>query len=274
MANDSRTPGPECAVLTSHGTVYLYRLTSADLRAFRELPGTTLSSDKFRALLGRIGSLHVSEKGILDAGALTADDIESLGDDEIERIAESYLESTTLRWYRHEGASATLSVIRNPAEPATQFVDRLVNWYATRGPGSKSPEGDARSSTGQYPRPRLVPADMIVLSKREAWVALAALGLLGVLGIGAFLQHYLLVHSLQQQQEALITQVKETNALLAQHVSRASEENAELRRRLEALETHLRTPPPGAAKAATPKSAAKATAAATKPATKKGKTRR
>lgn len=253
MANDSRTTGPECAVLTSRGTVYLYRVTPADLRAFRELPATKLSSDKFRVLLARIASLHVSEKGILDAGALTADEVESLNDDEIERIAEAYLESTTVRWYRHEGASATLSVIRNPGEPATKFLDRLIHWYATRGPGRS--ERDALSATAPHPKPRMVPADTIVLTRREAWIALGALGLLAVLGIGALLQHYLLVHALQRQQDALIAQAKETNALLAQHVSRASQENADLRRRLEDLEARLRAPAPAAAAKPAPKPA-------------------
>ena len=268
MANDSRTPGPECAVLTSRGTVYLYRPAPADLRAFRELPATKLSSDKFRALLARIGSLQVSERGILDAGALGADDIESLNDDEIERIAEAYLESTSIRWYRHEGASATLSVIRNPNEPATKFLDRLIHWYATRGPGRG--ERDALSATAPHPRPRMVPADTIVLTRREAWIALGALVLLALLGLGAFLQHYLLVHALQRQQDALITQAKETNALLAQHVSRTSEENAELRRRLQELEARLHAPAPAPAA----KTAAKTPAPPKSTASRKSRTRR
>jgi hypothetical protein len=241
MAAEPKSPGPECAVLTSIGTVYLYRLTPADLRAFRELPATRLAIDKFRVLLTRIASLHVSDKGILDAGPLTADQVESLADDEVERIAESYLDGTTVRWYRHEGASATISVIRNSNEPATKFLDRLLHWYAMRGPGRASGEGEARAATtGQFPRPRMVPPDTLVLTRREAWIALGALALLAILGIGAFLQHYLLVHALQRQQDALIAQVKETNAMLASNAAQASQENARLRQRLDALDSMLR----------------------------------
>ena len=240
MAADTRSNGPECAVLTSLGTLYLYRLTSSDLAAFRALPGTKLSSDKFRVLLTRIASTQVSEKGILDAGTVTADQVESLSDDEIERIAESYLDGTTIRWYRHEGASATISVIRQQTEPATKFIDRLVNWYVMRGPGSKlAAPPDVKSTTGTYPRPRMVPQETIVLTRREAWIALAALGLLAVLGIGAFLQHYLLVQSLQKRQDALLMQVKETNAMLGAQALRASQDNAQLRARIDSLEAAL-----------------------------------
>ena len=238
MATDPRSLGPDCAVLTSLGTLYLYRLTQNDLRAFLALPATKLAQDKFRVLLTRIASTHVSEKGILDAGSLAPDQVETLDDEEIERIAEAYLDGTTIRWYRHEGASATVSVIRNSTEPATKFLDRLIHWYAVRGPG-RGGERDGLSTTGTYPRPRLAPPDTIVLTRREAWFALGALGLLAVLGVGAFLQHYLLVHSLQKQQDAIIAQVKETNASLAANAARATRENADLRQRLEAMESAL-----------------------------------
>jgi hypothetical protein len=251
MATDPRSPGPECAVLTRLGTVYLYRLTPNDLRAFRDLPATKLSQDKFRVLLTRIGSTSVSEKGILDAGALTADQVEALTDEEIERIAESYLDGTTIRWYRHEGSSATLSVIRTAGESATKFLDRLIHWYAVRGPG-RAQDGDGLSATGPRPRPRIiVPQDTISLSRREAWIGLAGLALLTLLGIAAFLQQYFLVHSLQSRQEALIAQVKEANSVLASHVARASEENAQLRQRIDALQAalHPAAPAPVAARA-------------------------
>jgi hypothetical protein len=268
MTADPRpSPGPECAVLTSIGTLYLYRITPTDLRVFRELPATKLAQDKFRVLLTRIGSTAVSEKGILDAGALTMGQVESLSDEEIERAAESYLDSTTIRWYRHEGASATLSVIRDGHEPATKFLDRLIHWYALRGPGRNLVEGDGLSATGPRPRPRLPPPETVTVSRREAWMGLAGLALLAVLGIGAFLQHYLLVHALQRQQDALIAQVKDTNALLSSYVARATQENAELRQRLDSLEQRLGAP-------AAPARAAKAAPAKTKPATSKSRTRR
>jgi hypothetical protein len=259
MTADPRSSlGPECAVLTSIGTLYLYRLTPTDLRVFRDLPATKLSQDKFRVLLTRIGSTTVSEKGILDAGSLTMHQVESLTDDEIERVAESYLDGTTIRWYRHEGASATVSVIRAGHEPATKFIDRLIHWYALRGPGRAVVEGDGLSATGPRPRPRMLPPDSISMSRREAWIGLAGLGLLAILGIGAFLQHYLLVHALQRQQDALIAEVKQTNALLSSHVARVTQENAELRQRLDTLEAGLH---------AAPAAAAKPSAAAPKPAT-------
>jgi hypothetical protein len=260
MANDPRSSnGPESAVLTRLGTLYLYRLTTNDLRAFREMPATKLSQDKFRVLLTRIASNTVSEKGILDAGALTSDQVESLSDEDIERIAESYLDGTTVRWYRHEGSSATVSVIRNAGEPATKFLDRLIHWYAVRGPG-RPREGDALSATGPYPRPRVLPAqDSIALSKREVWLGLAGLALLAVLGTGAFLQQYLVVHALQKQQDTLAAQLKESSALAASQMARATQENAELRRRLEALEAPVHTP---AAAAAKPKAPAKVKAKA------------
>jgi len=263
MAADPKSLGPECAVLTSIGTVYLYRLTQNDLRVFREMPATKLSIDKFRSLLTRIASTNVSEKGILDAGSLGSDEVESLSDDEVERLAESYLDSTTIRWYRHEGASATVSVIRNSNEPATKFLDRLIHWYAVRGPGrapESAPKGDGLSTTAPYPRPRMVAPDMIVISRREAWFTLGALALLAVLGIGAFLQHYLLVQQLQKQQDALLAQAKETNATLGAFVKRSTEENAQLRARIDALEAALHQ------RSATPSAAAKPAAKTPTPA--------
>jgi hypothetical protein len=271
MPAEPRSLGPDCAVLTSLGTLYLYRLTQNDLRAFREMPATKLSQDKFRVLLTRIASTHVSEKGILDAGSLTADQVETLDDEQIERIAEAYLDGTTLRWYRHEGASATVSVVRNATEPATKFLDRLIHWYAVRGPG-RTAERDTLSASGTYPRPRLAPPDTIVLTRREAWFALGALGLLGVLGIGAFLQHYLLVHSLQKQQDAIIAQVKEANASLAANAARATKENAELRQRLDVLESKLHANSQAPAKAHEPK--ARPATAASRAAPSKSRTRR
>lgn len=230
-------------MLTGIGTVYLYRLTQDDLRAFRELPATKLSVDKFRVLLTRLASLHVSEKGILDAGSLAADQVESLTDDEVERLAESYLESTTIRWYRHEGASATLSVIRNPNEPATKFLDRLIHWYAIRGPGGdpeSAEKADAFAEAPPPPRPRFAPMDTIAIPRRDAWIALGALALVAVLVLAALAYQYVLVQSLQKRQEDLLTQVKETNALIASHVARTNEENARLRSRIDALEAALR----------------------------------
>lgn len=251
MTADPRaSPGPECAVLTSLGTVYLYRLTTADLRVFKDLPATKLSQDKFRVLLTRIGSTSVSEKGILDAGALTKDQVDALSDEEIERAAESYLDSTTVRWYRHEGSSATLSVIRDAHESATKFLDRLIHWYALRGPGRAVVEGDGLSATGPRQRPRLPPPAPISMSRREAWIGLGGLALLAVLGIGAFLQHYFLVHALQTQQDALIAQVKETNAMITRNAARDSQENAQLRARIDALEAALHAPAAAPAKAA------------------------
>lgn len=264
MTADPRSsPGPECAVLTSLGTVYLYRLTPTDLRVFKDLPATKLSQDKFRVLLTRIGSTSVSEKGILDAGTLTKDQVESLSDEEIERAAESYLDSTTVRWYRHEGSSATLSVIRDPHESASKFLDRLIHWYALRGPGRAAVEGDGLSATGPRPRPRLPPPPAISMSRREAWIGLAGLGILALLGIGAFLQHYLLVHALQRQQDALITQVKETHAMITRNATRDAQENAELRSRIDALEAALRAPAPAKGAAAAKPAASRAKAPAT-----------
>lgn len=263
MANDPRSLGPECAVLTGIGTLYLYRMGPADVRAFRDLPGTKLSSDKFRVLLARIASLHVSEKGILDAGSLTPDQVESLSDDEIERVAESYLDSTSVRWYRHEGASATLSVIRDANEPATKFLDRLIHWYATRGPGRV--EGDGLSATAPRPRPRMAPPDAIVLTRREAWIALGALGVLAILGIAALGQHWFLVRSLQRQQDELIVQSKQSNALLSSFVARSTQESAHLRQRIDALEATLRSRSAAARPSEAPKPAQAAAPRKVKP---------
>jgi hypothetical protein len=251
--DDSRNFGPECAVLTSIGTLYLYRLTSADARALRDQPATRLAVDKMRHLLARVASTSVSNKGILDAGTITFDQAESLADDEVERVAEAYLESTSLRWYRQEGLSATIAVARNAGEPATKFLDRLVNWYAA----SRAQRPNEEGALTIPPRARARPAPAAVtLPRRDAWIALAALALVALLGIGAFLQHYLLVNALQRQVDALAAQVRQSNALLTDAAARAGTQNADILRRLDSLEAGLHAQQQRAAAARTHEAAA------------------
>jgi len=253
--------GPDCAVLTSIGTVYLYRLQPQDVRAYAELPSTWLAVDKFRMLLMRVGSDAISDRGILDAGPLTDERVESLGDDEVERVAEAYLDGTSLRGYRQEGVSATVAVVRNANEPATKFLDRLLNWHAAARTGRAS----AEASDTMPPRAARKPVSSghILLTRREAWIAFAGLAAVGAFAIGAFLQHYLVAHRIQEQQEAVFAQVKQLNGLVAAQAAQAIHDSSELRRRLDALEAALRALPPVAAgkpHEAAPKAAAKAPA--------------
>ena len=230
--------GPDCAVLTSIGTVYLYRLTYADMRAYSDLPGTRLSADNFRTLLSKVGSTSISDKGIPDAGPLGNEQIESLRDEEIERLAEAYLESTNLRWYQQEGASASPAVVRGAGEPATKFLDRLVNWHvASRGgnpPGLSDTLPPVALPSKKAPAPESGPR-----ARREAWIGLALLLLVAALATGALVQDYFAVNALRRQHDALAAQVRETNGLLGAHVARMSEDNAQLRRRIESLEAAL-----------------------------------
>ena len=264
MAPDSRpvasrsrpeglSPGPECAVLTSIGTVYLYRLGREDMQAWRALPATQLAADKFRVLLRRVASTSISAEGVREAGGLTEDQVDSLTDDDVERLAEVWLESTTLRWQQREAASASPALIRDSRESATKVLDRLIHAANGSRSGQWARAAQAAAATATPPStPTNAPAPARARVPRDSWIAFGALVVVALLASAVFVQDYVVVNAVRRPQDSLVAQSRQAQAALAELNVRLSQENAQLRRRLDALEARLRQPPPQAQPPAAP----------------------
>jgi hypothetical protein len=115
---------PAAEVETSAGRVYLYPLRVRDMTDFGKLePGDAVS--QIRAFLSSIGSLTLEsdeapERVPLDA-AIAAD----LPNDEIERIADSYAQSSAWQTIR-EGSQTRKPSVREAGETASAFLVRLL----------------------------------------------------------------------------------------------------------------------------------------------------
>lgn len=240
-SNEVLSLGPDCAVLTSIGTVYLYRLTQADVRAYGELPDTHSASEKFRSLLARIASASVSDKGAAAAGPLKAERIQSLNGDEVERLAEAYLESSIARWYGQDAASPAPR--REPRELATAYLDRLIHWHASPS-GSPPPERVALAPP-PAPEPRANPraARGERLAARTSRLALLSLSVLSAAAIAVAAQGYLAMQGLERRHDELAARLREVSdaqAQLAAQAARLAGQNADLGRRIASLDNALR----------------------------------
>ncbi|AOS78283.1 hypothetical protein BN948_01443 [Hydrogenophaga intermedia] len=115
---------PAAQVETLAGRVYLYPLRVRDMTDFGKLkPGDAVS--QIRAFLPSIGSLTVEsdeapERVPLDA-AITAD----LSNDEIERIADAYAQSSAWQTIR-EGSQERTPAVREADETASVYLVRLL----------------------------------------------------------------------------------------------------------------------------------------------------
>jgi hypothetical protein len=255
---EALSPGPECAVLTSIGTVYLYRLGREDMQAWRALPATQLAADKFRVLLRRVASTAIAEQGVREAGGLQEAQVDTLDDEDIERIAEVYLEAPSLRWQQREAAAASPALVRDARESATKFIDRLI--HAANGSRSGQWARAAQAAqAAQVAQAALAaqapPMPAKPRAGREWWIALAAMVLVALLAAVVLAQDYFVVNAMRRDQAALMTQSRQVQGALAAQAKLMNEENALLRRRIEALEAKLRNPPPPAPAPAAPPAA-------------------
>jgi len=270
---EALSPGPECAVLTSIGTVYLYRLGREDMQAWRALPATQLAADKFRVLLRRVASTAIAEQGVREAGGLQEAQVDTLDDEDIERIAEVYLEAPSLRWQQREAAAASPALVRDARESATKFIDRLIHAAS----GSRSGQWARAAQAAQAAQAALAaqapPMPAKPRAGREWWIALTAMVVVALLAAAVLAQDYFVVNAMRREQAALMTQSRQAQGALAAQAKLMSEENALLRRRIEALEAKLRNPPPPAAAPAAPPAAHAAKPKAHPAATRTGTSR-
>lgn len=251
---EALSPGPECAVLTSIGTVYLYRLGREDIHAWRALPATQLAADKFRVLLRRVASTTIAGEGVREAGGLQEAQVDSLDEEDVERLAEVYLEAPSLRWQQREAAAASPALVRDPRESATKFIDRLIHAAS----GSRSGQWARAAQAAQAAQAALTaqpPMPVKPRAGREWWIALAAMVVVALLAAAVLAQDYFVVNAMRRDQDALVAQSRQVQGALAAQAKLTSEENALLRRRIEALEAKLRNPPPPAPAPAAPPAA-------------------
>lgn len=251
--NEFLSLGPDCAALTSTGTVYLYRLTAGDLAACAGSSSARSPGERIRALLGRIASASVSDKGVGAAGPLKERQLASLNDDEVERLAEAYLESPGLHVLRHEAETASPALRREAGEPATAFLDRLVRWHALpqEAPVAEAAPAAAIPATPDTPQEAPVREEPPRARGRWSWLTGALLFFAASLALAALLQSQFTLQTLRRDKQDLATQlvrIRETNDSLGTQINRLETENADLRRRMAAMDASLRAtqmaPPP------------------------------
>jgi hypothetical protein len=115
---------PVVEVDTVIGKLFLFRLRDEDVRAAKGLqPGDAIA--RIREFLPCIASLSAEYSRKQQRAGITADQVRSLPDQEVERLAESYALSNALRSAR-DGGKGREPVIRGADEPATSFLDRLL----------------------------------------------------------------------------------------------------------------------------------------------------
>jgi hypothetical protein len=109
---------------SSIGRIYLYPLRVRDLIDFGKLsPAEAI--DQVRNFLPNIGSLAVASDEVLERIPLDQEITKSLSDDEIEQIAEVYVQSS--EWQKiGEDAEGRKTVVREDGEAASVYLIRLV----------------------------------------------------------------------------------------------------------------------------------------------------
>ncbi len=115
---------PIAEVESSIGCIYLYPLRIRDLTDFEKLEPVE-SIDQVRNFLPSIGSLTVESDEAPERIPLDQEITKSLSDDEVEQIAEAYVQSP--EWQKvEEGAKDHKPVVRENGETASAYLIRSV----------------------------------------------------------------------------------------------------------------------------------------------------
>lgn len=115
---------PVAEVEASVGRIYLYPLRVRDMTDFGKLePGDAVT--QVRCFLTSIGSLTVESDDAPERVSLDAEIANGLSDDEIEQLAEAYLQSSEWQTAR-EGSQERKPVGREAGETASAYLIRLV----------------------------------------------------------------------------------------------------------------------------------------------------
>ena len=219
--------GPVAMASTSLGTVYLYEAAPDDVREYATLDGLG-AAERTRWLLARVGSLG--------KGPLTDDEVASLPGDEVERLAEQYLDSPQNQ--RRRDSLGKGPQARAAAESAVAYLDRVLRH------GSAAPATAAAAATA-------FPGDAAPRPARALPWALAALVMGCVLsGLAALFTWRAYEHetAMEAESQRLRAQLKLESARQVQEVQaqlatlRAHDD--ELRQRVAKLEARAATRSP------------------------------
>lgn len=115
---------PVAEIDTPIGRFFLFPLSSSDISAFDDI--SSIEPDKrIREFLPFIASLSPDYSWEKERSGVTHDQIQSLSDQTVEKLAEAYALSDALRSAR-DGGEDRDPVVRDVNESATAFLDRLL----------------------------------------------------------------------------------------------------------------------------------------------------
>lgn len=122
-------PAAEVTVGTS--VIYLYPATMGDASGFCGIPGDVDSTAKFRMLLPLVASLSVPKNFREKREPLSEELVEAISAAELEQIANVYAGIPSFDKVR-SGNEDVAAVARHAGEPASSYLDRLMNAEAER----------------------------------------------------------------------------------------------------------------------------------------------
>jgi hypothetical protein len=265
--NEGNASGPAAMAPTSIGTVFLYEAGEDDIREYGE--GRDTAEERIRRLLQRIASKSSADAHGLP-GTLTAAEVQSLTQAEVESLFEIYLGSPLNQWYQMKSLEANNPIVRGGGESASAFFDRLMTWYAA----SREAAARERLSAVQEEVPTVtlesvtarLHASQRSMETTLRWgVGALILGLV-VLSAGAsWLGYQSMMRDRESDRKAEAWQremkmLAENNSAMERGFTEMATENARLKARLEMLEARE---PPASAKRGTATPARKASSKAT-----------
>ena len=117
--------GPVTSVPTTVGTVYLYGLRASDYEVIGKLTEADPSA-RFRALLPCVASLVENKTFKEERQPIPPEAVDRLTDSDLDALADAYA-ATMQRRIRADGDAQKGPPQRDPGEPSTAYVDRVLN---------------------------------------------------------------------------------------------------------------------------------------------------
>lgn len=124
---------PQAEVCVGTNTIYLYPVTSGDMKAFSRLPADVDPIAKFRELLPNIASLSVPKDSQEERVPLPHELIEQMPAEELSVLADAYAGISAFKEVRAGKVDEDVAAItRQDGESAVSYVDRLLTAEAER----------------------------------------------------------------------------------------------------------------------------------------------
>ena len=117
--------GPVTSVPTTVGIVYLYGLRASDYEVLQKLTEAEPSA-RFRTLLPCIASLVENKTFNEERQPIPPEEVDRLTDSDLDALADAYA-ATVQRRVRADGDVQQGPPQREPGEPSTAYVDRVLN---------------------------------------------------------------------------------------------------------------------------------------------------